>query len=229
MSQRAITWALEQKDLTPAPWIVLVKLADRHNKDTLQVNPSQIRLAHDCNMSRATLNRHLSDLEEMGLIRRVRRMNPDTMQQMTTFYILGLDFDNPPDVDCAVSNIETRDSDTAVVENAGEKPVDNEGRVSNLDTEPVSQKSTIPCLNSDDSRVSNRDTNQVNKTKKRTLARDTHAGTHDEAGEIAEKWVQAVKERRGYAASCISLPLARKMLALGLVTKDELRACGIAH
>lgn len=134
-----MNWALGQRHLKPGPWIVLIQLSDRHNKDTKQVNPEQSLIAHDCNMSRATVNRHLDTLEALGLIRRVMRQDPVTKRQLSTFYILALDFDDPPEIEHAVSQNETQ-----------EKPGQNENtaqsRVSELDTEP--------CLKFDESRVS---------------------------------------------------------------------------
>ncbi|MFV1728638.1 helix-turn-helix domain-containing protein [Phaeobacter sp. JH20_02] len=139
MSHKAVSWALEQRHLKPGPWVVLIQLADRHNKDTLQCDPDQNLIAADCNMSRATVNRHLEDLETCGLIRRVPRVNPRTNKALSTFYILGLNFDNPPVVEHAVSQNETR-------KGVGKKENKSEGHVSKCDTEP--------CLKNDDSRVS---------------------------------------------------------------------------
>lgn len=151
MSNRATTWALEQRHLKPATWIVLIKLGDRHNKDTLLVFPEQSLLASDCNMGRSTLNRHLSELEADGLIYRVQRMNPATKKQLGTYYILQPDFANPPDIDHAVE-------DYRAALASGQTQNTDEGRVSNWDTGAVSQKTPIPCPNNDDSRVPNRDT-----------------------------------------------------------------------
>lgn len=65
-------------------------LADRHNPD-YGCFPSQDQLACDAEMSVSSLNDHLAKLEEMGLIRRVRRINPETRRQMSTRYILGFE------------------------------------------------------------------------------------------------------------------------------------------
>lgn len=160
-----MNWALEQRHLKPGPWIVLIQLADRHNKDTKLCRPEQALLAHDCNISRATLNRHLSEIENEGLIQRVERMHPVTKKQLATQYILAIDYDDPPDVDFAASQNETRD-----FEGQSENTADT--RVSNLDTETVSQNSAIPCLKNRDSRVSNRDTsNPVREPIKEPSAR----------------------------------------------------------
>jgi DNA-binding transcriptional MocR family regulator len=71
MSHAATNWAIQQRGLKPAAKIVLWHLCDRFNPD-YGCFPSQARLAEDCEISRATLNRHLDDLEAAGLIRRLR-------------------------------------------------------------------------------------------------------------------------------------------------------------
>ena len=152
MSHKAVNWALEQRHLKPSPWRVLVMLADRHNKDTLRVDPDQALIAWDCNMSRSSINRHLEFLEEAGLLVRVQRVNPKSQKQINTFYVLGIDFDNPPHIEFAVSDYRTRIKE---VQNGNIEG----GRVSNSDTGAVSQKTQIPCPKKRDSRVSNSDTN----------------------------------------------------------------------
>ena len=146
MSHRAVNWALEQRHLKPGPWIVLIQLADRHNKDTGRVSPYQATLAADCNMPRSSINNHLDALEDLGLLRRVQRVNPITKRQLGTFYVLALDFENPPEIDCAVSKIETRDAGDQT-ENIGQS------RVQNPDTGAVSKKPQKPCPKNGDSRV----------------------------------------------------------------------------
>jgi|GEM_PF-278180 len=163
MSHKAVNWALEQKQLKPGVWIVLIQLADRHNKDTRLVFPEQSLLATDCNISRATLNRHLSELEDEGLIFRVQRINASTKKSMATHYILQSDFPNPPNIDHAVE-----DYRAALL--LGKTGNTEAGRVSNCDMGAVSQKTAIPCLNFDDSRVSNCDTNLVREPIKEPCA-----------------------------------------------------------
>lgn len=91
MSHRATNWAITQRGVEPAVKIVLWYLADCHNNHTGLCNPSQSRLAEDCEMSRRTVNRHLAKLEELGLIRRNRATNSETMQRQSTEYELALD------------------------------------------------------------------------------------------------------------------------------------------
>ena len=90
MSHEATNWAFQQKGLKPATKIVLIFLADRHNPD-YGCFPSQQLLAQDCEMSRATLNRHLDILEDAGLIVREQRRSDATGQQQSTRYILGFE------------------------------------------------------------------------------------------------------------------------------------------
>ena len=90
MSHEATNWAFKQRGLKPATRVVLLYLADRHNPD-YGCFPSQAQLAADCEMSRASVNNHLEELERAGLIRRERRINPETRKQMSTLYILGFE------------------------------------------------------------------------------------------------------------------------------------------
>lgn len=77
MSGMALIWAANVKGLKPAAKIVLIQLADFHNKETGQCNPSAQRLADECEMGRATLFRHMTTLEEYGLITRHARGDGD--------------------------------------------------------------------------------------------------------------------------------------------------------
>ncbi|UOA32196.1 hypothetical protein DSM110093_01981 [Sulfitobacter sp. DSM 110093] len=77
MSGIALIWAANVKGLKPAAKIVLIQLADFHNKETGQCNPSAQRLADECEMGRATLFRHMSTLEEKGLVTRHARGDGD--------------------------------------------------------------------------------------------------------------------------------------------------------
>ncbi|NOX40135.1 MAG: helix-turn-helix domain-containing protein [Alphaproteobacteria bacterium] len=97
MSYSATNWAFQQKGLRPAQKVVLLYLADRHNPD-YGCFPSQQRLAFDCEMSRASLNTQLRQLEERDLIRRIRSRDRHSGQHVRTHYILGFEdgFDQTP-------------------------------------------------------------------------------------------------------------------------------------
>ena len=90
MSHDATNWAIQRRGLKPTTKIVLWHLCDRYNPD-FGCFPSQERLAHDCEISRSTLNEHLIRLEAEKLLRRVPRIDPVTKRQMPTRYILGFE------------------------------------------------------------------------------------------------------------------------------------------
>jgi hypothetical protein len=90
MSHAATHWAIQQRGLAPATKLVLWFLSDRHNPD-FGCFPSQEQLARDCEMSRASVNRHLDELEAQGLIRRERRVDPQTRRQLPTRYRLAFE------------------------------------------------------------------------------------------------------------------------------------------
>ncbi len=73
----ALIWAANVKGLKPAAKIVLIQLADFHNKETGQCNPSAQRLADECEMGRATLFRHMTTLEDFGFVTRHARGDGD--------------------------------------------------------------------------------------------------------------------------------------------------------
>ena len=126
MSHKATNWAFSQRGLKPATRVVLLYLADRHNPD-FGCFPSQAQLAADCDMSRRSVNHHLEELENLGLIRRVRRIDPDTRKQMSTRYILGFE----PDF--------TQESCAKSAHGKAPEPCANfdKSRVQNLHTNPV--------------------------------------------------------------------------------------------
>lgn len=124
MSHKATSWAVQQRGLKPAVKVLLWHLADRHNVDN-GCFPNQSMLADDCEMSRATVNRHLDELEQAGLIRRIKRIDPDTRRQLSTRYVLAFE--------------------------EGFEPLHVEGRVSNLDTEPCLKKGQSRVSKIDDS------------------------------------------------------------------------------
>ena len=96
MVHAAPDWAIPRRGLKPTPKIVLWHLCDRYNPD-FGCFPSQERLAHDCEISRSTLNQHLIRLETGGLLRRVARIDPATKRQMSTRYLLGFEEGFTPD------------------------------------------------------------------------------------------------------------------------------------
>ncbi|MBZ0130573.1 MAG: helix-turn-helix domain-containing protein [Rhodobacteraceae bacterium] len=96
MSHKATVWAIQQRGLKPATKIVLWFLCDRHNPD-FGCFPTQVRLADDAEMSVSALNNHLTRLEELRLIHRVRTHDPRTHKRKATRYILGFEDGFPPE------------------------------------------------------------------------------------------------------------------------------------
>lgn len=107
MSHKATNWAVEQRGIKPIAKVLLWHLADRHHPDN-GCFPSQAALAADCEISRASVNRHLDELEAAGLIRREPRIDPETKKQLPTRYVLAFEPDfGTPDVVSRVSNSDT--------------------------------------------------------------------------------------------------------------------------
>lgn len=140
MSHQATNWAFQQRGLEAATWRVLVMLADRHNPD-YGCFPSQNQIPSDAEMSRSSLNVHLEKLERAGLIRRERRIDPDTRKQRSTRYVLAfeVEFDRKPCPDAGHGN-EAADPMKSRAEPPGAV---SRSRVQNLDTNPVSIEPVI--------------------------------------------------------------------------------------
>lgn len=168
MSHAATNWAIQRRGLKPTTKIVLWHLCDRFNPD-YGCFPSQARLAHDCEISRSTLNDHLGQLEAAGLLRRVPRIHPVTKRQMPTRYILGFEpgftphDPNPcPETghgalpfDGTVSG--DQDSCEELADDQDPCPKTGHG----IDVRPVSDFDPDPCPENGQSRVRNPDTNLV--------------------------------------------------------------------
>jgi len=176
MSHQGTNWAILQRGLKPTTKIVLWHLCDRYNPD-YGCFPAQERLAHDCEISRAGLNTHLAKLEQRGLLRRVRRIDPITKRQMSTRYILGFEEDfTPPPGGCPgpeTSKIVPFDMANLCPESGHGgregKPNINSDFSKNSAADPcpelrhgaVSRKPPDPCPENAPTRVQNLDTNLV--------------------------------------------------------------------
>ncbi|MCG3267765.1 helix-turn-helix domain-containing protein [Yoonia sp. I 8.24] len=167
MSIEAVRWAFDQRGLKPAAKLVLVFLADCHNRHSKRCDPSQALLASECEMSRASVNVHLKALEDDGFIRRIQRSNAKTKKQKSTLYVLGCDDEKPQDDVKAVSRIRTREQAKA-----------------------VSRKRAIPCPENGGSRVQT-SRHEPEKNRKRTACATKTApfftaDERSEAGQIAD-------------------------------------------
>jgi len=168
MSHAATNWAIQRRGLKPTTKIVLWQLCDRFNPD-YGCFPSQARLAHDCEISRSTLNDHLGQLEAAGLLRRVPRIHPVTKRQMPTRYILGFEpgftphDPNPcPETGHGVLPLDgtvSGDQDSCAELDDQQDPCPKSGH--GIEARPVSDFAPDPCPENGQSRVRNPDTNLV--------------------------------------------------------------------
>ena len=146
MSNVATNWAFGQVQLKPGPWRVLVMLADCHNP-AYGCFPGQEWLARHCNMSRASVNRHLDALEDEQLIRRRSYFDKATGQRTKTRYFLAFETDFP--------RRNLRHGDEPESPDAGETPSRN------LRHGETAENGSGPCLKIHDHHVSNCDNNPV--------------------------------------------------------------------
>ena len=168
MSHDATNWAIKQRGLKPTTKIVLWHLCDRFNPD-YGCFPSQDRLAHDCEISRSTLNDHLGQLEAVGLLRRVPRIDPVTKRQLPTRYILGFEpgFTPATAIPCpesghgdeAAEECSDAAPDLAIDAPTDARPCPESGH--GFGAGAVSDFCPEPCPENGQSRVRNPDTNLV--------------------------------------------------------------------
>ena len=171
MSHKATNWAIQQRGLKPTTKIVLWHLCDRFNPD-YGCFPAQDRLAHDCEISRATLNTHLGLLEQAGLLRRLRRVDPTTRRQLSTRYILAFEdgLIATPEGPTGATAASGKFADHFPCPDTGhgltaDNPYEDKGLPEELSDDPcpdsghgaVSRNQTEPCPENCQSRVQNLD------------------------------------------------------------------------
>jgi hypothetical protein len=197
MSHRATNWAILQRGLKPTTKIVLWHLCDRFNPD-YGCFPAQDRLAHDCEISRATLNTHLGLLEQAGLLRRIRRIDPATRRQLSTRYVLAFEDGFTPGPQGPSSGT------IASGDLAGQIPCPDSGHGSNADNPnddkdlpdefpaapcpdsrhgAVSRNQAEPCPENRPSRVQNLDTNLVREPLREPVKEEEGAQAREEVSE----------------------------------------------
>ena len=81
--------AMKQKGLRPATKVVLYWIADHHNSETGDCFPSINRLAVLCEMSRRSVETHITALEDQGLLKRISQYR-DTGGKTANSYLLEL-------------------------------------------------------------------------------------------------------------------------------------------
>ncbi|KGH26285.1 helix-turn-helix domain-containing protein [Comamonas testosteroni] len=95
MSWSALAWAVRQK-LPSTQKLVLLMLAERHNGDSGQCNPSHDLLAEDCGLSRRSVVDQIGKLEEAGYLRVLHRARGNA--KLPNQYVLNLHFGVPEKV-----------------------------------------------------------------------------------------------------------------------------------
>lgn len=158
MSHVATNWAFSQRGLKPSAKIVLLILADCHNP-AHGCFPTQAFLADACEMNRDTVNVQLAHLEERGLIRRVRSIDPATKRQRPTRYKLSFEADFEGQ-DCSE---EPPPSPADPAPKLPQKPV---SEIPTQTPKAVSEFPAEPCRKNGQSRVGNSDTNPVKEPVK---------------------------------------------------------------
>lgn len=89
MSFEAFAWAARQR-VTSTQKLVLLMLAERHNKDTGQCRPSHDTLADDCGLTRRSVIDQISKLSEAGYITILRRAKGNV--KLANQYLLNFHF-----------------------------------------------------------------------------------------------------------------------------------------
>ncbi len=89
MSFEAFAWAARQK-VTSTQKLVLLMLAERHNKDTGHCRPSHDKLAEDCGLSRRSVIDQIQKLAEAGYITILARANGNV--RLANQYLLNFHF-----------------------------------------------------------------------------------------------------------------------------------------
>jgi hypothetical protein len=203
MSHDATNWAIKQRGLKPTTKIVLWHLCDRFNPD-YGCFPSQARLAHDCEISRSTLNDHLRQLEAGGLLRRVPRIDPVTKRQLPTRYILGFergftprDVVPSPEIGHGVKGAAETIDDTGTCgldEPDAVYPCPDFGH--GIDAKAVSGFRPDPCPENGQSRVRNPDTNLVREPLSKSVKEEEDAAAREAVFDLflaellsARRWI----------------------------------------
>ena len=91
MSIKALNWAIHEADITNAlKKCMLVCLADFHNQETGQCNPSIATLLKMSGMKRSTVYQYLKELETEGVITKDTTFR-ENGSQTTNYYYLNMD------------------------------------------------------------------------------------------------------------------------------------------
>lgn len=171
MSHKATNWAVSQRGISPVAKVLLWQLADRHNPDN-GCFPDQETLARDCEISRATVNRNLLDLEAMGLVKRVVRNHPVTKKRLPTRYVLAFEEEFAAIVGEAGNDDEPVEEPGAAESHVSNCDMENQPSHVSPASEAMSHQRAEPCLTGE---THNRSLTG-NGTSKITGKRDERAG-----------------------------------------------------
>jgi hypothetical protein len=175
--------------------MVLFYLADRHNPD-YGCFPTQSTLAADTEMSVASVNNHLNALEDMGLIRRVQRVDRKTGKQLSTRYILGFEegFTPKPSLNLGVGqNGTTQEQETA---GDWDADVDQLGDNSLDIASPDSKNGPEPTPSFEANRLQNLESNPVSEPIKEPV-KEEDAQARDEFNSFFQSVLFAVGFKPG--------------------------------
>lgn len=70
-NMKAVTWAMQQRELDPGPFRLLIMLAGRVGKKNFEVWPSYERMAEDSRIGKSTARRYIDELMFIGLVEKV--------------------------------------------------------------------------------------------------------------------------------------------------------------
>ena len=117
--------AMKQTGIKPAAKIVLYWLADHHNGETGRCFPSLKTLERECEMNRSAIVRHLSALEDAGLIEREQRKRDNGSQTSTAYrlHLVPVAERNTPCCETQQPPVAKRDPHNLGILNLGIEPV----------------------------------------------------------------------------------------------------------
>lgn len=208
MSHEATSWAFKQRGLKPSAKLVLLALADCHNP-VFGCFPSQAFLADACEINRDTVNTQLNLLEERGLIRRIRSIDPVTKRQRPTRYKLAFEGDFAANDDGSQSSNENEnpvsENPTRVKKAVSEIPAEpcriyTESRVGNSDTNLVKEPIREPCVGGAGAAHNSTDFQAFWKAHPRPRDREISAKLFANAVKAGEDPRRIVKAAERYAA-----------------------------
>ena len=87
MSIKAVAWALKQ-DLPAIPKMVLITLADHHNGETNQCNPSVRRICSMAGVTQRTVEHHIVQLKSLGYLTVTEVRRPDRSRTSNQYNLL---------------------------------------------------------------------------------------------------------------------------------------------